>query len=132
MNVHNGINRYSAEEKENARKKLWRMQVKFQGELCEPIDPDSRKRRRTLGRQTSNKRSRKSENTESGERAEHIEAATSGPDQVPVDQEPTHMPFGDAPADPSPVVVWRLPYRKLGPFFFFRYLGMFCEVFCGF
>ncbi|KAL2654000.1 hypothetical protein R1flu_022128 [Riccia fluitans] len=39
MNVHKGINRYSAEEKKKARKELWRMQVKFEGELCEPIDP---------------------------------------------------------------------------------------------
>ncbi|KAL2644165.1 hypothetical protein R1flu_011752 [Riccia fluitans] len=99
VNVHKAINRYSAEEKENARKELWRMKVKFKGE---PID--SRKRRTTLGSQTSNKRSRESENTESGERAEHTEAAANGPDQVPVDQGPTHMPSGDALADPSPVV----------------------------
>ncbi|KAL2643882.1 hypothetical protein R1flu_011469 [Riccia fluitans] len=107
VNVHKGINRYSAEEKEKARKELWRMQVKFEGELCEPINLDSRKRRRTLGSRTSNKRSRESENTELGKRAEHIEAAASGPDgpdQVPVDQGRTHMSSGDAPADPSPVV----------------------------
>ncbi|KAL2608352.1 hypothetical protein R1flu_026925 [Riccia fluitans] len=85
VNVHKGINRYSAEEKENARKELWRMQVKFEGELCEPIDPNSRKMRRTLGKQTSNKRSRELKNTESGERAEHTEVATSGPDRVSVD-----------------------------------------------
>ncbi|KAL2633381.1 hypothetical protein R1flu_004860 [Riccia fluitans] len=66
MNVHKGINRYSTEEKEKARKELWHMQVKFEGELCEPIDPDTKKRRRTSGSQTSNKRSRESENTESG------------------------------------------------------------------
>ncbi|KAL2633506.1 hypothetical protein R1flu_004985 [Riccia fluitans] len=80
MNVHKGINRYSAEEKEKARKELWRMQVKFEGELCEPIDLDTKKRCRTSGSQTSNKHSRKSENTESGERAEHTEAVASGPD----------------------------------------------------
>ncbi|KAL2633743.1 hypothetical protein R1flu_005222 [Riccia fluitans] len=90
MNVHKGINRYSAEEKENARKELWRMQVKFEGELCEPINPDTKKRRRTLGRQTSNKRSRKLENTKSGERAKHTEAAASGPDQVPLNQTTPH------------------------------------------
>ncbi|KAL2624075.1 hypothetical protein R1flu_008320 [Riccia fluitans] len=107
MNVHKGINRYSTEEKEKARKELWRMQVKFEGELCEPIDPDKRKRRRTSGSRTSNKHSRKSENMESGKRAEHTEAAASGqdgPDQVPVDQGRIHMPYGDAPADPSPAV----------------------------
>ncbi|KAL2641791.1 hypothetical protein R1flu_009378 [Riccia fluitans] len=107
VNVHKGINRYSAEEKEKARKELWCMQVKFEGELCEPIDPDKRKRRRTSGSRTSNKCSPKSENTESGERAEHAEAAASGPDgpdQIPVDQGRTHMPYGDAPADPSPAV----------------------------
>ncbi|KAL2630958.1 hypothetical protein R1flu_015644 [Riccia fluitans] len=103
MNVHKGINRYSAEEKEKARKELWRMQVKFEGELCEPIDHDIKKRHRTLGSQTSNKRRLESENTESGERAEHTEAAANGPDgpdQVPMDQGRTHMPSGDAPADP--------------------------------
>ncbi|KAL2624051.1 hypothetical protein R1flu_008296 [Riccia fluitans] len=69
MNVHKGINRYSAEEKEKARKELWCMQVKFEGELCEPVDPDTRKRRRTSGSQTSNKCSHESENTESRKRA---------------------------------------------------------------
>ncbi|KAL2611915.1 hypothetical protein R1flu_023607 [Riccia fluitans] len=43
VNVHKGINRYSAEEKEKARKELWHMQVKFEGELCEPIDPIPRR-----------------------------------------------------------------------------------------
>ncbi|KAL2609999.1 hypothetical protein R1flu_028572 [Riccia fluitans] len=107
VNVHKGINRYSAEEKEKTRKELWRMQVKFEGELCEPINPDTRKKRRTSGSQTSNKCSHKSENTESRERAEQIEAAASGPDgpdQVPMDQGRPHMPSGDAPADPSPMV----------------------------
>ncbi|KAL2619882.1 hypothetical protein R1flu_000087 [Riccia fluitans] len=83
------------------------MQVKFEGELCEPIDPDTKKRRRTSGSRSLNKRSRESENTEPGKRAEQTEAAASGPDgpnQVPVDQGQTHMPSGDAPVDPSPVV----------------------------
>ncbi|KAL2632855.1 hypothetical protein R1flu_004334 [Riccia fluitans] len=104
MNVHKAINKYSAKEKENTRKELWRMQVKFEGELCEPIDPDSRKRHRTLGSRTSKKRSHKSENTELEKRAKHTEAVASGPNQVPMDQGPTHMPSRDAPADPSPVV----------------------------
>ncbi|KAL2611836.1 hypothetical protein R1flu_023528 [Riccia fluitans] len=107
VNVHKGINRYSAEEKEKAKKELWRMQVKFEGELCEPIDLETKKRRRTSGSRTSNKHSHESENTESRKRVEHTEAAASGPDgpdQVPVDQGQTHMPSGDAPANPSPVV----------------------------
>ncbi|KAL2612897.1 hypothetical protein R1flu_024589 [Riccia fluitans] len=32
LNVHKGINRHSAKEKQKARKELWRMQVKFEGE----------------------------------------------------------------------------------------------------
>ncbi|KAL3684575.1 hypothetical protein R1sor_002597 [Riccia sorocarpa] len=41
------INRYSMSEKEKARKELWRMQVKFDGgRWWEPVDPDSKKRRR--------------------------------------------------------------------------------------
>ncbi|KAL2631184.1 hypothetical protein R1flu_015870 [Riccia fluitans] len=107
VNVHKGINRYSAKEKEKARKELWHMQVKFEGELCEPIDLDTRKRHRTSGSRTSNKHSRESENTESRERAKQTEVVASGsdgPDQVLVDQGRTHMPCGDAPADPSPLV----------------------------
>ncbi|KAL2635181.1 hypothetical protein R1flu_006660 [Riccia fluitans] len=105
MNVHKGINRFSAKEKEKARKELWRMQVKFEGELCEPIN--TRKRRRTSGSRTSKKRSRKSENIDSRERAEDTEVAVSGPDgldQVSMDQGQIHKPSRDIPADPSPVV----------------------------
>ncbi|KAL3696835.1 hypothetical protein R1sor_010911 [Riccia sorocarpa] len=58
VNASKAINRYSMIEKEKARKELWRMQVKFDGELCEPVDPDSKKRRRTPSKPTPNKRPR--------------------------------------------------------------------------
>ncbi|KAL2635079.1 hypothetical protein R1flu_006558 [Riccia fluitans] len=80
------------------------MQVKFNGEVCEPLDPDSKKRRRTPSTQTLNKCSRELDNTESTKRAKHTEVAANGPDQVSLDQGLAHMPFGDAPADLSPVV----------------------------
>ncbi|KAL3692974.1 hypothetical protein R1sor_006625 [Riccia sorocarpa] len=53
VNVSKAINRYSTLEKEKARKELWRMQVKFDGELCETVDPDSKKRRRTPNEPTN-------------------------------------------------------------------------------
>ncbi|KAL3686340.1 hypothetical protein R1sor_008914 [Riccia sorocarpa] len=39
VNANKAINKYSMIEKEKARKELWRMQVKFDGELCEAVDP---------------------------------------------------------------------------------------------
>ncbi|KAL3685560.1 hypothetical protein R1sor_003582 [Riccia sorocarpa] len=82
------INRYSMREKEKARKELWRMQVKFDGELCEAVDPDSKKRRRTPSKPTPNKRPRE----------------TSGNTELPVgaEDEPTNLSSGEAPSNQQP------------------------------
>ncbi|KAL3692548.1 hypothetical protein R1sor_006199 [Riccia sorocarpa] len=83
VNVSNAINRYSTLDKKKARKELWRMQVKFDGELCEAVDPDSKKRRRTPSKPTPNKRP----------------CGTSGNTESTVGAEdgPTNLSFGEAP-----------------------------------
>ncbi|KAL3697670.1 hypothetical protein R1sor_011746 [Riccia sorocarpa] len=88
VNASKAINRYSMIEKEKARKELWRMQVKFDGELCEPVDPDSKKRRRTPSKSTPNKRPRE----------------TSGNSELPVgaEDEPTNLSSGEAPSNQQP------------------------------
>ncbi|KAL3692193.1 hypothetical protein R1sor_005844 [Riccia sorocarpa] len=88
VNASKAINRYSMIEKEKARKELWRMQVKFDGELCEPVDPDSKKRRRTPSKPTPNKRPRE----------------TSGNTELPVgaEDEPTNLSSGEAPSNQQP------------------------------
>ncbi|KAL3683669.1 hypothetical protein R1sor_001691 [Riccia sorocarpa] len=88
VNASKAINRYSMIEKEKARKELWRMQVKFDGELCEPVDPDSKKRRRTPSKPTPNKRPRE----------------TSGNTKLPVgaEDEPTNLSSGEAPSNQQP------------------------------
>ncbi|KAL3697531.1 hypothetical protein R1sor_011607 [Riccia sorocarpa] len=88
VNASKAINRYSMIEKEKARKELWRMQVKFDGELCEPVDPDSKKRRRTPSKPTPNKRPRE----------------TSGNMKLPVgaEDEPTNLSSGEAPSNQQP------------------------------
>ncbi|KAL3686926.1 hypothetical protein R1sor_013235 [Riccia sorocarpa] len=90
VNASNSINRYSMIEKEKAKKELWRMQVKFDGELCEPVDPDSKKRRRTPSKPTSNKRPRE----------------TSGNTELPVgvEDEPTNLSSGEAPSNEQPTL----------------------------
>ncbi|KAL3690063.1 hypothetical protein R1sor_016372 [Riccia sorocarpa] len=87
VNASKAINRYSMIEKEKARKELWRMQVKFDGELCEPVDPDSKKRRRTPSKPTPNKRPRE----------------TSGNTKLPVgaEDEPTNLSSGE-PSNQQP------------------------------
>ncbi|KAL3698757.1 hypothetical protein R1sor_012833 [Riccia sorocarpa] len=86
----NGKHTYSMIEKEKARKELWRMQVKFDGELCEVVDPDSKKRRRTPSKPTPNKRPRE----------------TSGNTELPVgaDDEPTNLSSGEAPSNQQPTL----------------------------
>ncbi|KAL3685820.1 hypothetical protein R1sor_003842 [Riccia sorocarpa] len=88
VNASKAINRYSMIEKEKARKELWRMQVKFDGELCEAVDPDSKKRRRTPSKPTPNKRPRE----------------TSGNTEFPVgaEDEPTNLSSGEAPSNQQP------------------------------
>ncbi|KAL3685249.1 hypothetical protein R1sor_003271 [Riccia sorocarpa] len=88
VNASKAINRYSMSEKEKARKELWRMQVKFDGELCEPVDPDSKKSRRTPSKPTPNKRPRE----------------TSGNTELPVgaEDEPTNLSSGEAPSNQQP------------------------------
>ncbi|KAL3688654.1 hypothetical protein R1sor_014963 [Riccia sorocarpa] len=88
VNASKAINRYSMIEKEKARKELWRMQVKFDGELCEAVDPDSKKRRRTPSKPTPNKRPRE----------------TSGNTELPVgaEDEPTNLSSGEAPSNQQP------------------------------
>ncbi|KAL3688092.1 hypothetical protein R1sor_014401 [Riccia sorocarpa] len=88
VNASKAINRYSMSEKEKARKELWRMQVKFDGELCEAVDPDSKKRRRTPSKPTPNKRPRE----------------TSGNTELPVgaEDEPTNLSSGEAPSNQQP------------------------------
>ncbi|KAL3677836.1 hypothetical protein R1sor_020792 [Riccia sorocarpa] len=85
VNASKAINRYSMSEKEKARKELWRMQVKFDGELCEAVDPDSKKRRRTPSKPTPNKRPRE----------------TSGNTELLVgaEDEPTNLSSGVAPSN---------------------------------
>ncbi|KAL3679763.1 hypothetical protein R1sor_022719 [Riccia sorocarpa] len=88
VNASKAINRYSMSEKEKARKELWRMQVKFDGELCEAVDPDSKKRRRTPSKPTPNKRPHE----------------TSGNTELPVgvEDEPTNLSSGEAPSNQQP------------------------------
>ncbi|KAL3682298.1 hypothetical protein R1sor_000320 [Riccia sorocarpa] len=64
------------------------MQVKFDGELYEAVDPDSKKRRRTLSKPTPNKRPRE----------------TSGNTELPVgaEDEPTNLSSGEAPSNRQP------------------------------
>ncbi|KAL3687482.1 hypothetical protein R1sor_013791 [Riccia sorocarpa] len=64
------------------------MQVKFDGELCEAVDPDSKKRRRTPSKPTPNKRPRE----------------TSGNTELPVgaEDEPTNLSSGEAPSNQQP------------------------------
>ncbi|KAL3685524.1 hypothetical protein R1sor_003546 [Riccia sorocarpa] len=64
------------------------MQVKFDGELCEVVDPDSKKRRRTPSKPTPNKRPRE----------------TSGNTELPVgaEDEPTNLSSGEAPSNQQP------------------------------
>ncbi|KAL3694863.1 hypothetical protein R1sor_008514 [Riccia sorocarpa] len=88
VNASKAINRYSMAEKEKAGKELWRMQVKFDGELCEAVDPDSKKRRRTPSKPTPNKRPREtSANTEL---------------TVGAEDEPTNLSSGEAPSNQQP------------------------------
>ncbi|KAL3694676.1 hypothetical protein R1sor_008327 [Riccia sorocarpa] len=88
INASKAINRYSMIEKEKARKELWRMQVKFDGELCEAVDPDNKKRRRTPSKPTLNKRPREtSDNTEL---------------PVGAEDEPTNLSSGEAPSNQQP------------------------------
>ncbi|KAL3702192.1 hypothetical protein R1sor_020214 [Riccia sorocarpa] len=88
VNASKAINKYSMIEKEKARKELWRMQVKFDGELREALDPDSKKRRRTPSKPTPNKRPRE----------------TSGNTELPVgaEDEPINLSSGEAPSNQKP------------------------------
>ncbi|KAL3676549.1 hypothetical protein R1sor_026497 [Riccia sorocarpa] len=90
VNASKAINRYSMAEKEKARKELWRMQVKFDGELCEAVDPDSKKRRRTPSKPTPNKHPRE----------------TSGNTELTVgaEDEPTNLSSGEAPSNQQPTL----------------------------
>ncbi|KAL3697141.1 hypothetical protein R1sor_011217 [Riccia sorocarpa] len=90
VNASKAINRYSMIEKEKARKELWRMQVKIDGKLCEAVDPDSKKRRRTPSKPTPNKRPHE----------------TSGNTELPVgaEDEPTNLSSGEAPSNQQPTL----------------------------
>ncbi|KAL3696958.1 hypothetical protein R1sor_011034 [Riccia sorocarpa] len=88
VNASKAINRYSMAEKEKARNELWRMQVKFDGELCEVVDRDSKKMRRTPSKPIPNKRPREtSDNTEL---------------TVGAEDEPTNLSSGEAPSNQQP------------------------------